>query len=162
MKAELLTALNHQANHELYASSSYMAMAYWCEAQDYAGFAEFFHKQAGEERDHAAKFFQYLLDKGDCPALTALEAPRSEFGSIMEIALQAESLEKANSDNIRKCYGLAKELDEVDAFPLLLSFIEEQVEEEAWAAKMVSLTRRAECPGYLFNLDRHLIKELEG
>jgi hypothetical protein len=45
---------------------------------------------------------------------------------------------------------------------MLLELIEEQVEEESWADTMVNLTIRSECPGAAYNLDRHIIKELEG
>ncbi|MFW6217408.1 MAG: hypothetical protein ACOC4K_00285 [Verrucomicrobiota bacterium] len=48
------------------------------------------------------------------------------------------------------------------SFPMLLEFIEEQVEEESWADTMVTLTERAECAGATYNLDRHIVQELAG
>jgi len=46
--AKVIAALEKQADHELLASLSYLAMSYWCEVHHYAGFASFFKKQAGE------------------------------------------------------------------------------------------------------------------
>ena len=47
----VLTELNRQFNQELGASHAYLALAAWCEAQNLKGFAKFFHKQSGEERE---------------------------------------------------------------------------------------------------------------
>lgn len=161
MNNALQKALNEQANHERFAASSYEAIAYWCDAQDYSGFGKFFHKQADEEREHAESFFKHLLDRGIQPELGPLAAPKNAFESIKEVALMAQSLEKLNSAKIKECYAISLDTKDYESQPLLLKFIEEQVEEEAWCSKMVTLAHRAECPGALFNLDRHLTKELE-
>ena len=160
MNESLKTALLAQANHELFAALSYEAMGYWCLSEDYSGFAEFFFKQASEEREHASKFFNHLLDRGVAPVIEAAEKPAGTFNRITELARLAQVLEKKNSDMIKECFRIAQECAEYDSWPLLLEFIDEQVEEEAWTAKMVHLTTRAECPGALYNLDRHINKEL--
>ncbi len=49
---------------------------------------------------------------------------------------------------------------DVASMPLLLEFINEQVEEEAWAGKMIALLTRADCAGAQYNLDRHIVKEM--
>ena len=160
MNELLKNALMAQANHELFAALSYEAMAYWCMSEDYSGFAGFFFEQAKEEREHAGKFFKHLLDRGVAPVIEAVEKPAATFSKVTELALLSQQLEKKNSEMIKACFRIARETTEFDSFPLLLGFIEEQVEEEAWTAKMVNLTSRAECPGALYNLDRHISKEL--
>ncbi|WP_269523182.1 ferritin [Coraliomargarita parva] len=160
MNASLQAALTDQANHELFAAHSYRAMAIWCAAEDFAGFAEFFNKQAEEELEHADKFIEHMLDRGIAPALSGMDAPKTEFKGLVEIAEYAEILERRNSENINQCYDIALEIKDFASQPMLLKFIDEQVEEEAWAAKMITLCKRAECPGGIYNLDRHIIKEL--
>lgn len=160
MNPSIQAALTDQANHELYAAHAYRAMSIWCDDQDFSGFAKFFAEQAAEELEHADKFIRHLLDRGVMPKLTALEAPAVEFSKLFEVAKLAETLEQRNSSNIHQCYDIAQEVKDYPSYPMLLELIEEQVEEEAWASTMVTLTKRAECSGAIYNLDRHIIKEL--
>lgn len=160
MNASIQTALTDQANHELYAAHAYRAMAIWCDAQDYNGFAKFFFRQAAEELEHADKFIRHLLDRGVLAKLGAIEAPATEFGKLIEVANLARTLEQRNSANIHQCYDIAVEVKDYPSHPMLLELIEEQVEEESWADTMVTLTARAECSGATYNLDRHIVKEL--
>lgn len=162
MNTSIQSALNNQANHELFAAHSYLAMAMWCEEKSYAGFAKFFYKQGQEEHAHASRFFKHLLDRGVLPEVSAVEAPRLNFERLRDVADHAQALERRNSENIHQCYDIAIEVKDFASQPMLLTFIEEQVEEEGWADSMVTLTRRAECSGATYNLDRHIVKELEG
>lgn len=160
MKTEVATALADQANHEFFAAHSYQAIALWCAYNEYPGFASFFEAQATEEREHAEKFIEHLLDRGVPPELSAMEKPKGDFSSLSEVAGYALSLEKLNSEKIRNCYEISLDCKDYESQTLLLWFINEQVEEEAWADRMITLTKRAECPGAALNLDRHIIKIL--
>lgn len=160
MNPSIQTALNEQANHELAAANAYLAIALWCEGHSYQGFADYFYEQAEEERAHAKRFLQHLLDRGVTPSISASDAPKAEFERLSEIALCAQSLERNNSAGIQRCYELALEVKDYASHPLLLEFINEQVEEESWADTMVELASRAECPGALYALDRHIKKSL--
>jgi ferritin len=160
MHETIQKALNDQANHEVFAALSYQAMAYWCAERDYNGFAEFFAKQAAEERVHADKFFQHLLDRDVKPEVSAVAAPANDFSGLPEVAAAAEKLERINTEKIKECYKAAIACEDFESYPLLLWFLEEQVEEEAWTHTMVTLSRRAECSGAIYGLDRHIIKEL--
>lgn len=160
MNPSIQAALTDQANHELYAAHSYRAMAIWCDDNDYNGFAEFFFQQAAEELEHADKFIRHLLDRSALPKLSGIEEPTTEFGTLIEVATLAQTLEQRNSANIHQCYAIALEVKDFPSHPMLLELIEEQVEEESWADTMVTLTKRAECSGGVYNLDRHIVKEL--
>lgn len=160
MHADLKTALNTQANHELFAAHSYDALSRWCSDLEFDGFAGFFTKQAVEEREHAGRFLDYLQDRGEQVTLSAIDAPVGTFPTLKDVALHALELEQTNTAKIHACYRAAVATDEIAALPFLLQFIEEQVEEEAWADKMVTMVARCECPGAQLSLDRHLEKIL--
>ncbi len=162
MNPSIQAALTDQANHELFASHSYRAMSIWCDDRDFNGFARFFSDQAAEELEHAEKFIRHLLDRGVMPKLSEIHSPVTEFGRLTEVAELARTLEQRNSANIHQCYEIATEVKDYPSHPLLLELIEEQVEEESWADTMVTLTKRAECSGATYNLDRHIVKELGG
>lgn len=160
MNSTVAAQLIKQANHERYAAASYKAMAYWCAANEYNGFAKFFHNQAEEELEHAEKFFDHLLDRGALPVVHAAAEPKNSFSSLLEVARLALHLEEVNSDGITACYEASLAEKDYPSQGLLCWFISEQVEEEAWANKMITLVKRNECPGALYALDRHIIKEL--
>jgi len=158
METQLVDALNRQGNQERLAAAHYEAIAYWCESEDYTGLAKLYFDQAGEERKHAAKIFKHLLDRGFRPRLTGIDTPVGEFESPLEVAKAALKLEEENTAGITACYELALELRDYPSQLLLQWFINEQVEEEASANRLVVLTRRAGCSGAMLSVDRHVHK----
>jgi ferritin len=160
IKPAVLTELQRQLNHELGAAHAYTALAVWCVDQNLKGFARYFYKQAGEEREHAQKFIDHLLDRNEVPELSALPAPKTKFKSIMDVARQAQSMEEANTVGINKCYEAAVEARDYPAQVLLHWFIAEQQEEEDWADEMVERIEAASCAGGMSDLDRHIERYL--
>ncbi len=158
--ANVLTELNRQLNQELEAAHAYLALSLWCAGQNLKGFAGWFAKQAGEERDHAAKLWRHVLDRGATPELTALAAPRQGFDSLLAVVEQARAMEQANTQGIHAAYEAAVAAKDYAAQVLLHWFITEQVEEEAWATEAVDRVESATCAGSFLDLDRHIEKIL--
>ena len=158
--SKVLTELNRQLNHELSAAHAYLAMSAWCAAQNLKGFANFFSKQAGEEREHAEKLIEHVLDRGIAPQLAAIAAPKRDFDSVLKVAEQAQKMEQNNTQGINAVYEAAVAAKDYPAQVLMHWFINEQVEEEAWAAEMVDRVQGATCAGSLMDLDRHIEKLL--
>lgn len=156
----VITALEAQATHELFAAQSYLAMSCWCEVQQHSGFASFFHKQAGEEREHADKILKHLTDRDVIPKIGALAAPAVTFKTLLDLAQAAYDFERANTAGIHAAYEAALAAKDYPAQVMLHWFINEQVEEEAWSDKLLVKVREAGCAGALMNLDRHLEKIL--
>lgn len=152
--------LQRQFNHEFTAAHAYVAMAVWCEDAGLKGCGKFFRKQAAEEREHADKFMAHLADRGVKPELAAVAAPKTKFESLVEVAEHALAMEVANTTGISKCYDVAVAEHDLASQPMLMWFIKEQVEEEAWASDLVRLAKGANCSGALMDLDRHVIKYL--
>ena len=161
IKPQVLTELQRQLNHELSAAHAYLALAIWCDTENFKGFARYFSTQASEEREHAQKMIQHLLDRGAMPALAAVPAPQSNWKSILDIARTAQGMERANTAGINACYSAALAEQDFPAQVLLQWFINEQVEEEDWADEMVERVERANCAGGLSDLDRHLSRYLK-
>ena len=160
--AKVFTELNRQLNHELSAAHNYQALSLWCTARNLTGFASFFSRQAGEEREHAEKMIDHALDRGATPELAALPAPPREFASLLDVALQAQAMEQANTKGINAVYEAALAAKDYPAQVLMHWFINEQVEEEAWCAEMVDRVKGASCAGSLSDLDRHIERQLAG
>jgi len=160
IKPRVLTELQRQVNDELTAAQAYLALSIWCDAQNLKGFASYFSTQAFEERQHAQKFIDHLLDRGVTPVLTAMAAPQANFATLLDVALRAQAMEQANTVGINACYTAALAEPDYPAQVLLRFFIGEQVEEEAWADEMVDRVERATCAGSIGDLDRHIDRYL--
>lgn len=160
--AKVVTELNRQLNHELGAAHNYRALALWCTDQNLKGFAAYFARQAAEELEHAEKMTAHLLDRRVLPELTALNAPRQNFKSLLEVAQQAQAMEITNTQGIHAVYEAALAAKDYPVQVLMHWFINEQVEEEAWSAEMVERVQSASCAGSLSDLDRHIERLLEG
>ena len=154
--AKVLEELTRQFNHELGAAHAYRALAIWCDVRNLKGFAQFFTKQSGEELEHADKFGSHMIDRGVQPELVAVPAPKQEFKTLLEVAQQALAMEQANTHGIHLAYEAALVAKDYPTQVLLHWFINEQVEEEAWANEMVDRVQNATCAGSLSDLDRHI------
>ncbi len=160
LPAPVLAELNRQLNHELSAAHAYQALSIWCAARNFTGFAAFFAQQAGEERAHAAKLIDHVLDRGATPELAAVPAPKIEGSSLLDVALQAQTMEQANTRGIHAVYEAALAAKDYPAQVLMHWFINEQVEEEAWCDEMIDRVKSASCAGSLSDLDRHIVRLL--
>lgn len=152
--------LQRQLNHELGAAHAYTALAVWCIDRNLKGFGRFFHKQSQEERGHAQRFMDHLLDRGVMPELRDLPAPRMKFDGLLDVARHAQGMEQANTAGIHKAYEAAVQNRDYPAQVALHWFIAEQVEEEDWCSEMVERVEAANCAGGLSSLDRHIERYL--
>lgn len=131
IKSKLAEALNKQLNNELDAAQSYLAMAAYCENENYSGFAHFYLQQAEEERFHAMKIYHYLNDRGIHAKISATNEPQTEFDSILNTFEASLAQEKGVTKNFYDLMDLAWEEKEHATISFLNWFLDEQVEEEA-------------------------------
>ena len=131
-------AINSQIQKELYSSYLYLAMAAYFEERSLAGLAKWMRLQADEEREHAMKFYDHLIDRGGRVSLMAIEAPKSEWPSSMEVFKEAQAHEAKVTASIHSLYDLAVKEKDYPAQVLLQWFITEQVEEERNVAGIVA------------------------
>ena len=162
MTTTLTDAFNTQANRELYTSNLFRALSYWADAAHFGGFAKFFATQAEEEESHAKSFYQFITDRGTVPVVGPIDAPKNAYATLLEIATLLHEHERENTRCIHALYELALTEKDYAAQVFLHTYIAEQVEEESWTDKLLTKVKQTTCGGALFNLDRHLTKELLG
>jgi ferritin len=152
-------AMNEQINKELFSSYLYLSMAAYFEDRNLMGFAHWMHLQADEEREHAMKFFNYILDAGGRVYLEAIGAPETDWKSNLEVAEQVAEHEAKVTASIHALYELALKEKDYAAQVMLQWFITEQVEEEKNAAELVAKLRLIEERGTaVLMLDHRLSK----
>lgn len=156
---KLLTGLNEQMNFEFESANIYLAMAAYCSAESYDGFANFFLVQAEEERFHAMKIYNFINDRGKRALITGYESPSNEFNSLRHVFEEAYLHEQKVTKRIYNLSDIAMDEREHATIQFLKWFIDEQVEEEAMFDTIISKLRRIENDSNaLFMLDEEFSK----
>jgi len=143
LSKNLATEINTQIKLELYSAYLYLSMAAYFESENLPGFASWMKKQAGEEQEHALKFFEYLQDRGDKVVLQAIEQPPSTFKSPQAVFEQALEHEKSVTARINLLYSIAVKDNDYASQTYLNWFVSEQVEEEKNATQIVEWLKKA-------------------
>jgi len=152
-------AMNEQINKELFSSYLYLSMAAYFEEKNLPGFANWMRLQSDEEREHAMKFYDFILETGGKVTLKAIDAPKTEWKSALEVAEEVAAHEAKVTASIYSLYELAQKEKDYPAQMMLQWFITEQVEEEKNAAEIVSNLKLIEERGTaILMLDHRLAK----
>ncbi|HEY0673207.1 MAG TPA: ferritin [Longimicrobiales bacterium] len=150
-------AINDQIHHELHSAYVYLSMSAYLEAANFTGFAQWMRMQAREEVNHGMKLFDYVNDRNGRVTLKALEQPPVNFKSALDVFEHALEHEKKVTSMIHSLYALATKENDYATQVALQWFINEQVEEEATATKVVDRLKIAGNDGAaLLLLDREL------
>ena len=139
----LIDALNAQVGNEMGASMQYLAIAAHFDSEDLKQLSAFFHRQADEEREHAMKFFHFILEAGGRVKLPQIEAPQSTFATAKECADLSLAWEKEVTSQIYDLVDLATEDKNYIALRFLDWFVTEQLEEVSTMSSLVSVIERA-------------------
>ena len=157
MTTTVLDAINKQIAAEFGASFSYLAMAAWCEHHKFMGAGQWLRLQSAEEHTHAMKLFDFVLARNHPVRLQAMEQPRGEFKSLVEIFERALAQEQEVSKQIDALYELAFKEKVFAAMAELQWFITEQVEEEKTVREILAKFQMVkDDPASLLDLDREL------
>jgi ferritin len=137
-------AINEQINKELFSSYLYLSMAAYFGNQNLPGFAKWMRVQTDEEREHAMKFFEYLVDRGGSPELKAISAPAKEWASTAVCFDEVLKHEQFVTKSINDLYELALKEKDYPTQVLLQWYINEQVEEEKNATEIIGTLKLIE------------------
>lgn len=139
LQEEIETALNEQIKREAHASSTYLAMASWCDRNGFDYSAGYFYKQAEEERGHMLKIFKYVSDLGGnavSPEVTNIQQDWDSFRAVFEQALENEI---AVTQAINRIVGKCHHLQDFTTVAFMQWFLKEQIEEEYIARRALEL-----------------------
>jgi len=163
LSKKVYEVLNDQVNHELESEYVYLQLAAWSAAHNLAGFASWMAHQAGEEREHAMKIHNFLIDNDHEVVLTGIPAPKLNIKSPVDVFKASLKHEQKISKNIHDCYTVALAEKCYKSQVMLHWFIAEQVEEEATAKSILDrLEALKESPSSVFWIDKELKKRGEG
>lgn len=133
LKEPIETALNEQINAELYSEYLYLSMAAYYEDEGLPGFASWMRAQADEERSHAMRIYDFVIDRDGRVILDSIDSPPTEWSTPADAFKEAYEHEVEISEMIDELVVLAREENDNATENMLQWFVAEQVEEEATA-----------------------------
>jgi len=140
---ELAKAFNAQIGHEFGAGMQYVSIAAYFNQRQLKLLADLFFKQADEERQHAMKFVQYVLDtKGDLQ-IPATAAPKMTFASAEEAVQAALTWEEDVTKQITALMDIAVKESDYLAQSFLQWFIDEQLEEVVKMDRLLAVIKQS-------------------
>jgi ferritin len=136
------SALNDQVGREFAAAHQYVSIGTHYEAETFPRLAKFFYEQADEERGHAMKMVDYMLDTSCKVDLGTVPAPTNDFQSHVapiELALEQE---RDVTVHISQLFKIARETNDYQSEQFIEWFLEEQVEEESTMQDLLAVAER--------------------
>ena len=147
---KMAAAINTQIGNEFGACIQYVSIAAHFGTENLPQLSLHFHKQAMEEKDHALRFVNYVVDAGGRVVIPAIPAPRSGFKSAEEAVQLSLDWEETVTKQISGLVDLAiKENDHITR-NFLQWFVNEQLEEVSSMDQLLSIVRRAGENGLIF------------
>lgn len=137
LSSSMEEALSKQMNVELYQSHTYLSYGIWADDLGYSGIGNFLMRHSQEEREHAIKFMQYVLNRGGKPKVTAMEAAPEDPQSLQHCFNEVFRHEVQNTENIYELVNLAMEEKDWATWNFLQWFVKEQIEEETLAMDLI-------------------------
>lgn len=155
---------NDQITLELEASVTYRQLGIVADVLSLPGMASWFRAQADEEIVHANKFIDHVVDRGGNAQIGDIPAPKlAADATVLDLFKAALAHEERVSAAIRELYRAAEEEGDIDSRPLLLWFIDEQIEEESTVSEIVDQVEIVHNDGSgLLRLDAELGERTSG
>jgi bacterioferritin B len=136
-------SVNEQIGYEFAASQQYIAIAVSFDGQTLPQLAQHFYRQAVEERNHAMMLVQYLLDADLPVTVPGVEAPRTDFGDVVEPVRLALEQERRVTEQISDLVKVAREEGELVGEQFLHWFLQEQREEVSSMSALLQVVERS-------------------
>ena len=140
---KMCAKLNEQITHELGASQKYLAMACQFDGMGLKNLAAHFRRQTEEERGHALKILDYILEVGGNVVLAPLAAPPAHHATVKAAVQVALESEQTVTRQINDLMTLAEAEKDYATRSFLQWFVNEQVEEVSSMDHLLRITTLA-------------------
>lgn len=154
---KLESEINKQINAEFWSAYLYLSMSAHFDNKGLPGFANWFYVQFLEEQDHALKFMNYLISKGNKVTLTPIEKVDTEWKSVLHAFEETLKHEQEVTSLIHNLVSIARSENDYPTENMLQWFVNEQVEEEETAQGMIDGLKLIGDNGFgLYTMDKEL------
>jgi ferritin len=146
---QMHAALNQQIGNEFSASLQYVAIASYFDRESLPELADYFYRQADEERAHAMRFVRYMVDTGAAIHVPQIPEARSHFATAEEAVRRALDGEVTVTQQVTALVNQAIAEGDHITHAALQWFITEQLQELSSMETLLKIVQRAGEQGLL-------------
>ena len=143
MTQEMVDQLQAHLNMERQSSAAYFAAAIWFAERELTGFAEYLRNEGKQEQEHAAKFADYLISRGQTVELDTIEAPRQTWPDPEEVMTNVFRMEADVTSSVLLLYSIAERASDQRTTVFLDPVVDDQRVSEHEAAYLLGRVKYA-------------------
>ena len=143
MTQEMVDQLQAHLNMERQSSAAYFAAAIWFAERELTGFAEYLRNEGKQEQEHAAKFADYLISRGQTVELDTIEAPRQSWPDREEVMANVFRMEADVTSSVLLLYSIAERASDQRTTVFLDPVVDDQRVSEHEAAYLLGRVKYA-------------------
>ena len=143
MTQEMVDQLQAHLNMERQSSAAYFAAAIWFAERELTGFAEYLRDEGKQEQEHAAKFADYLISRGQTVELDTIEAPRQTWPDPEEVMANVFRMEADVTTSVLLLYSIAERASDQRTTVFLDPVVDDQRVSEHEAAYLLGRVKYA-------------------
>ena len=127
---DLLDNILQHLSMERNANVQYFSMSLWFQERDLNGFSSFFLRESKDEMEHAYKFTDYLIARGQNVDLHELAKPIQQWDSIQDLIAYAFNMEADLTISLQQLYAIAERTCDIRTNVFLDPIVESQIKSE--------------------------------
>ena len=112
------------------ANVQYFSMSLWFQERDLNGFSSFFLKESKDELEHAYKFSDYLIARGQKVDLHQLDKPIQQWETIEELISYSFNMEADLTISLQQLYSISERTSDIRTNVFLDPVVESQIKSE--------------------------------
>ena len=130
MDVDLLDNFFEHLTMERYANIQYFSNYLWFQERDLDGFASYFLKESQGEMEHAYKFANYLIARGQNIKLKELPAPLQIWDSIDDLISYSFNMEADLTSSLQQLYSISERISDTRSNVFLDPIVDAQIKSE--------------------------------
>ena len=130
MDNDLLDNFFDHLTMERYANVQYFSIYLWFQERDLDGFASYFLCESQSEMDHAKRFADYLIGRGQNIKLKELSAPIQQWDSIEDLVSFSFNMEADLTSSLQQLYAISERISDTRTNVFLDPIVDAQTKSE--------------------------------
>lgn len=154
---DLLENILQHLTMERNANVQYFSMSLWFQERDLNGFSSFLLNESKEELEHAYKFTDYLIARGQNVDLYELSKPIQHWESIQDLIAYAFNMECELTISLQQLYAISERTGDIRTNVFLDPIVESQIKSEDEFAHILGKVKFCgENPSAILIVDEYL------
>ena len=160
MEDSLLDNFFEHLTMERYANVQYFSIYLWFKERDLNGFASHFISESKAEMEHALKFADYLIARGQNVKLSKLPAPHQNWDSIEDLISYSFNMEADLTSSLQQLYSISERISDTRTNVFLDPLVDAQTKSEDEFANILGKVKFASNqPSAILLIDSDLKKK---